>query len=111
MYTFTDGNVMAFNNFYRSPNDPTELCVREYISSNISVNYTYEWAQTDCGEDLLHLLCKKPSGDVNLLLEIIQMQNKLCVYVLVLLNLQQTISKYVTLFTLVSFPKPFIMIL
>jgi len=67
MYTFTDGNVMAFRNFYYYPHDPNQMCVREYISSQPSIGYTYRWVHTDCDSGSRHLICKKPSGEDSLL--------------------------------------------
>ena len=65
MYTFIDGNVMSFENFYRFPSSGADLmCVKEYKSSQASIGYTYMWVQTSCNSDPLHLICKRPSGDV-----------------------------------------------
>jgi len=67
LYTFVDGNVMPFNNFYFLPNNPNYLCIYEYIRPLYGP--TYMWKQYQCDSDSKkHLICKRPSGYVNILL-------------------------------------------
>ena len=67
LYTFVDGNVMPFNNFYFLPNNPNYLCIYEYIRPLYGP--TYMWKQCQCDSDSKkHLICKRPSGYVNILL-------------------------------------------
>ncbi|WAR05350.1 CL12B-like protein, partial [Mya arenaria] len=60
-YTWMDGNVNTFSNFYSAPYDPLMQCAFEQ-KHNASA-FSYKWDQTKCTSGKFNAMCKKPAGD------------------------------------------------